>query len=325
MLPVQIQGDTVAIGRHCRVSFQRTLRIPDDGRAYPLPPGLGSFPLRRVEDYADRVPDSWRRQGGVFVPMYQREALWLNFEGAGWRPNAMKVGIGKVNAISGTPLTMGMAPGKQDYVVVPDQPWLDGIKNAAGQVRQFIAMPLGMGYTIEGQVTGKEEFGGIQIVVYDPKPGRFPDEAPRRQREFSAMMCECSLPAPSMGIAAGGRITQKIYPDAYGRKTWDAENYGRIYVHIVNSMMYREITGENPPSSPVSARSYAAYGYPWFSLYDEGRGDVAGGEALAEVSSVKEKDAEHGFTPQQDDEPVAVDPGTIVELTHGKNCSDGTW
>ena len=30
----------------CEISFQRTLRIPDDNREYPLPPGLGRFPLR---------------------------------------------------------------------------------------------------------------------------------------------------------------------------------------------------------------------------------------------------------------------------------------
>ena len=27
----------------CRIGFQRTLRIPDDDRDYPLPPGLGRF------------------------------------------------------------------------------------------------------------------------------------------------------------------------------------------------------------------------------------------------------------------------------------------
>ena len=27
------------------IAFQRTLRIPDDGRTYPLPAGLGAFPL----------------------------------------------------------------------------------------------------------------------------------------------------------------------------------------------------------------------------------------------------------------------------------------
>ena len=100
MLQVKVAHDSVRIGRHFSVSFQRTLRIPEDGRTYPLPPGLGSFPIRRVADFADRVPASWREHGGVFIPMYQREALWLSFNAADWRPNAVKIGIGKVNAIS---------------------------------------------------------------------------------------------------------------------------------------------------------------------------------------------------------------------------------
>lgn len=29
----------------CSIDFQRTLRIPDDNREYPLPPGLGRFPI----------------------------------------------------------------------------------------------------------------------------------------------------------------------------------------------------------------------------------------------------------------------------------------
>jgi hypothetical protein len=61
------------------IEFQRTLRIPDDDGTYPLPPGLGRFPLQHVDDHASRVPDAWRRRGGVLLPMYQSEALWLNF------------------------------------------------------------------------------------------------------------------------------------------------------------------------------------------------------------------------------------------------------
>jgi hypothetical protein len=37
------------------IELQRTLRIPDDERSYPLPPGLGRFPLRHVDDFAARV------------------------------------------------------------------------------------------------------------------------------------------------------------------------------------------------------------------------------------------------------------------------------
>ena len=64
------------------IEFQRTLRIPDDNRAYPLPPGLGQFPMRHVDDYAAKVPSKWREHGGVFLPMYQAEALWISFRSA---------------------------------------------------------------------------------------------------------------------------------------------------------------------------------------------------------------------------------------------------
>ena len=103
-MDVRIEQDELVFGNDgLRVSFQRTLRIPDDGKRYPLPPGLGSFPIRRVEDYVARVPSDWRAHGGVFLPMYQREAMWLSFRGRSWKPRAVKVAIGKVCAITGLP------------------------------------------------------------------------------------------------------------------------------------------------------------------------------------------------------------------------------
>ncbi|MEO8564222.1 MAG: hypothetical protein ABI601_19230, partial [bacterium] len=105
MRRIRLSNDAIRVGRFFEVSFQRTLRIPDDGRDYPLPPGLGSFPIRRVRDYADKVPQAWRDAGGFFLPMYQREALWLSFHGADWHPVALKVGIGSVDAISGKSFT----------------------------------------------------------------------------------------------------------------------------------------------------------------------------------------------------------------------------
>jgi hypothetical protein len=83
----------------CRIDVQRTLRIPDDNRSYPLPPGLGRFPLAHVDDFADRLPPSWRTHGGVFLPMYQAEAMWLHF-GGGY-PCAIKIAAGKINAVTG--------------------------------------------------------------------------------------------------------------------------------------------------------------------------------------------------------------------------------
>jgi len=51
---VTVEHDALVLGT-VRVSFQRTLRIPERG-LHDLPPGLGAFPIRRVEDYPDTVP-----------------------------------------------------------------------------------------------------------------------------------------------------------------------------------------------------------------------------------------------------------------------------
>src|SRR6187401_3085162 len=89
------------------IDFQRTLRIPDDGKDYPLPPGLGSFPLRHIDDHGERVPAPWLNRGGVLLPMYQSEALWLNFTAQRVAdretsyPFAVKVATGKINAATG--------------------------------------------------------------------------------------------------------------------------------------------------------------------------------------------------------------------------------
>jgi hypothetical protein len=281
-LNLEISLDRIKIGENLTINFQRTLRIPDDNNTYPLPPGLGNFPICKVSDYLDRVPESWKDKGDFFIPMYQREALWINFNGAYWHPNAVKIAVGKVNAISGKRLHRGLNKTEQNYMVCPDQPWLDGINAGKGFIRQFVAMPLGMGYTIEGQITGKEVFGGIQIIAYEPKPGKFPNKPPiSRYNETEKMLCDpCAC---DMGLAAGGKMEQEIYPDEYGASTWDQDNYKKIYIHIVNSMMFREITGMEAPPTPVSARTYTEYGYPWFKLYDVGKGDLKGAKNFNKV------------------------------------------
>jgi hypothetical protein len=129
-----------------------------------------------------------------------------------------------------------------------------------------------------------------------------------------------------MGLAAGGRMRQKIYPDEYGHDTWDMENYGRVYVHIVNSMMFREITGKEPPATPVTARTYTEYGLPWFELYDEEKGDVAGSEILGGIKSAKGIDKKKGFGAQEDDTTVEVPGGQVVKLgDDGELVRDGEW
>ena len=148
----------------CHIDFQRTLRIPDDNRAYPLPPGLGNFPVKHVDDFANKLPETWRKHGGAFIPMYQSEALWINFSGN--YPCAVKIAAGKINAVSGESWGDGLSDDPQDYAVIPEQPWLDGFNVSEDYIRQFVAMPLGEGFTAEEQITDKAEHGGLQVIVY---------------------------------------------------------------------------------------------------------------------------------------------------------------
>ena len=105
----------------------------------------------------------------------EREAMWVCFQSKD--KFAIKVYVGGVNAISGEPVIetpatrlrcfnlLANKKSVQDYVVTPDQLWLDGIASQEGQVRQFVAMPMGTGYTVEAQVTGEDVTGGLQFVI----------------------------------------------------------------------------------------------------------------------------------------------------------------
>jgi hypothetical protein len=106
-----------------------------------------------------------------------KEALWIQFESQ--EQFAIKLFVGGVNAISGSPAGAPQSQHRlQDYVVTPRQRWLDGIATSAGEVRQFVAVPMGRGFSIEAQVTQQEKYGGIQIEVMKRK---------KKYREFNLL------------------------------------------------------------------------------------------------------------------------------------------
>lgn len=277
------------------IQFQRTLRIADDGKTHFLPPGLGAFPLRHVDDFGERLPARWRQHGGVMLPMFQSEAMWLNFDSRGY-PFLVKIAAGKINAVTGEEWRSTPNRDPQDYLVVPDQPWLDGYCFKKGEVRQFVAMPLGQGYSVEEQVTGKAEYGGLQILVHPMKAAEW--EKMKKARvslaERECLMDQASVcGAPDIGLAAGGRMKQEIYDDPHDWDVWDLRHSSRCYTHIANSLYWRAITGEAPPTMPPTAKDYTEAGLPWFDYYGEGEA-VEGGAGFEGVKSVKELSDEKG-------------------------------
>lgn len=262
------------------ITFQRTLRIPDDGKDYPLPAGLGRLPLSYIEDCEGELSEDTLSRGGILMPMYQSEATWIDFS-CGY-PMAIKIAAGKINAVTGEPWSNGLHAKPQDYMVAPEQPWLDGFCIEEGIVRQFVAEPLGQGKTVEEVMTGQAEWGGLQIIVYPMKAEEYrrrfdqPDEQlydmPMMRRQAVDCMSE------PMGLAAGGRIHQEIYGDDYGIHVWDRDAASRCFVHIANSTTYEQMTGQPPPSTPITQQEYHEQGIPWFMHYAENAKALGGGQ-----------------------------------------------
>ncbi|MFK0043692.1 hypothetical protein ACIQU4_06240 [Streptomyces sp. NPDC090741] len=352
---VRVAGNALLLGEGVRIRFIRTLRLPESG-SHPLPPGLGEFPLRRVEDHPDTAPPEWLAKGGVMLPVYLREAMWLSFGRSGREPAALQVGVGKVCAVSGERWTGRLGRDPQNYVVLPRQPWLDGINSGDGTVRQFVAVPLGLGATVEGQVTGAETAGGVQLQAFPlagPALERWREaEAERVRRErltgearrrgpaapggYGAGPIAAAAPAmarpgggpvpapaPAMGLGAGGSMRQEVYRDERPLSDWAGEAAGRVFVHLVPPPAWSRITGEPAPPSPVDRAAYTNAGLPWFDHYDESGTDLAPSGTLAGVKPVGDwlGDDHDPWTP-----PV---PGQVKPLGNaprpGKPVQDGTW
>jgi hypothetical protein len=342
---------------HCTIEFQRTLRIPDDNRVHRLPPGLGTFPLFHVDDYAGKLPAHWQGHGGVFLPMYQAEAMWIRFSSK--YPFAVKIAAGKINAVSGDAWTPALQPGeqpsgvaqgnriasdfisslspvsvagKQDYVTIPDQPWLDGFNVGNGQIRQFVAMPLGEGYTVEEQITGEAVHGGLQLIVYplDPRyytPPRpitrgiagglwngYPGEFFMTNTSYAvanSMSLSASAESAQMGLAPGGLMKQEVFTDRHGIAKWDQSHSAKCFVHLLNSQQFEQVTGRRPPTKAPTAESYAGHGLPWYDYYAEGLRAVPGSDKLRKLDSVAALGNKKGEQPLPENAPV----GTVNTIT----------
>jgi hypothetical protein len=312
-----------------QIEFQRTLRIPDDGRDYPLPPGLGCFPVRHVDDFIDRILPSWADHGGVMLPMHQAEAMWVNFLGDYLPdrdtpyPFAIRVATGKIDAVTGQQWAPGLERGPQNYLVHPGQPWLDGYCVERGVIRQFVAMPLGEGYSAEEQLTGKAEHGGLQLQVFPMKREVFERRFPvRPMREYGRSVFArafqdtgAALAVGSMGLAPGGRMRQEIYADEFELSDWDTLSTSRCFVHLANSLAWQAITGEAPPPTPATAAAYARAGLPWFDYMDESLSPVRGSAILRRLKGVLATDKAKGTSALPENDPAR--PERVVVLRRG--------
>ena len=306
------------------IVFHRTVRVASKG-ANLLPASLGQFAVEKVADYREKCPEDYRPED-YFVAMWPGEALWMSFIAG--EPKAIIVAAGRINAVTGEEMGKPDLKSPQNYVVAPPQPWLDGWKAPDNRIYQFAAASLGSGQTMEEQLTGKAEFGGLQIAVYgsDKKlqPVWPPSEQvwagkPSKESRFSyssgtvsaaytvnaaysvnraAVPDSAAVPhfnvssksvkATEMGLGRGGEIFQRIYPDPYGLEVW-TKLLVKASIHIISALDYKAITGKEPHPKPEGLDEYQKDGKPWFGLHDEHLGDAAGSEKFGKMEEVKEE------------------------------------
>jgi hypothetical protein len=307
----------------CRISFQRTLRVPDDNNTYDLPAGLGEFEVRSVSDYPETLSDSILRAGGALIPMYQSEAVWIHFESD--YPFAVQIATGKKDAITGSDWVEELSQSPQNYVLLPAQDWIDGFCVGEGLVRQFVAMPLGQGYSVEEQLGGAGEVGGIQFRVV-PLDGNVYRE--RLDCIPSRPVFQWKLPEPNtskIGLAPGGLIKQQIVPDFRNKLSqFDESAAQRCFVHIVNSDVWNKITGESLPSKPLTKAEYQANNIPWFEYYDDSISSLTGSEKMKGVQSVAAKHIVNTGKPLEDNS--SMKQGNTINIGKTiKKIIDGDW
>ena len=113
-----------------------------------------------------------------------------------------------------------------------------------------------------------------------------------------------------MGIAPGGFIKQCILEDHCPANSWDRHATIYFNVQILNSEIFQSVTGFPPPKSPISAKTYADLGLPYYDIWGETssiKGDFEG------IKSVKAIDKEKAAQEKQGSSNAMESEGAEAE------------
>jgi hypothetical protein len=243
VIPVEIRAERVYVSPRLSISIQRAEYL----RAFEKEPphNLGALPLHRVSDYSQVLPATWDKEAGIFVPLLPDEALWLGFSGTSERPNAVRIYLDDINAVTGKPSPPDFHPSMQDYLVCPPQLHWDGARTG-GTVEPFAAPLLTRNPGI---------FKTLRVMVYEPLPG-----ISFRKRELPARGIPVPLQSASRDSAS--QEFPAVIADPYGRETWDERSGRTLCVQFVEPVLYASVTGKAAPQPADRKAVFTRYRLP---------------------------------------------------------------
>jgi len=127
-----------------------------------------------------------------------------------------------------------------------------------------------------------------------------------------------------LGLAPGGTMAQQVFDDPYGLKDWEEKDGSRCFIHLTNSMAWRAVTGESPPTVPLTAADYTRHGMPWFDHYRDDLPAAAGTSKTRALKGVVELEKEKGVKVLPENESAHVKHVVKVGKAPGE-VRDGSW
>jgi hypothetical protein len=254
----------------CWVGLRTTVRVPDDGRVYPLSMLLDDLPLRARADMSVAGAPSGAATGEFLTTFPSGCALALTF-GEGPDPDgftpyqdeppfAIKLGLRGVNVLTGLPLADGLQTDPQDYIVAPDEPWLNGYPLVDGMARQLVAGPA-------SGVIDPWTTADLELIVYPMRPKGVAARTRCRRRPLpGAHEAPGRRAAAAAGFALGGRIRERLFSDPYGIDSWDLQRGIRCRITFLDAVEWLSLTGTWPEHEQTSFNDYAESGWGWFEL-----------------------------------------------------------
>ncbi|CAN9295251.1 unnamed protein product [Alternaria alternata] len=253
--------------------------------------------------------------------MWQREAMWLNFEPKQHKW-AVRVFMGHVNTISSHTIEetadKEVEDQQQDYIVIPGQPCGSPGQLPMAPIKDTLEIPSASALhsLLPEQVT---EFSSkTESLDYNSEDNTKRELEVNDARDISAM-----------GLAAGGKLSrakytfvlllltqnvvQDIYKDPYPATLWNHSAARILHVHILDPVSCEKVTHIVPRPPSMDAKAYTEASGQFFVVKEKVDERLHGGD-FDNVKSVIQMDQQVGISTEPEFDPTKPKMCTTCEL-----------